>query len=54
MLRILVVVICILLKHMDTKWMSMKDMLEEIGFTEVNDYEKADLVFLDTCSIRKN
>ena len=39
---------------MDTKWMNMKVMLEEIGFTEVNDYEKADLVLFNTCIIRKN
>ena len=33
---------------------NVKAMLEEIGFTEVDDYEKADLVLLNTCSIREN
>lgn len=29
-------------------------MLEELGFKKVEDYEKADLVLLNTCSIREN
>ena len=33
---------------------NIKAMLEEIGFSEVDDYEKADLVLLNTCSIREN
>lgn len=33
---------------------NIKAMLEEIGFTEEDDYEKADLVLLNTCSIREN
>ena len=33
---------------------NIKAMLEEVGFSEVDDYEKADLVILNTCSIREN
>ena len=33
---------------------NIKAMLEELGFTEESDYEKADLVLLNTCSIREN
>ena len=33
---------------------NIKAMLEELGFTEVDDYEQADLVILNTCSIREN
>ncbi|MDD6879088.1 MAG: tRNA (N6-isopentenyl adenosine(37)-C2)-methylthiotransferase MiaB [bacterium] len=33
---------------------NLKAMLEEIGFQEVIDVEKADLVLLNTCSIREN
>ena len=33
---------------------NIKAMLEELSFTEVDDYEKADLVILNTCSIREN
>ena len=33
---------------------NIKAMLEEIGFTEVENYEDADLVLLNTCSIREN
>lgn len=33
---------------------NIKAMLEELGFTEEEDYEKADLVLLNTCSIREN
>jgi len=33
---------------------NIKAMLEELGFLEVEDYEKADLVLLNTCSIREN
>ena len=33
---------------------NLKAMLEEMGFTEANDYENADLVLLNTCSIREN
>ena len=33
---------------------NLKAMLEEIGFNEVDNYEKADLVLLNTCSIREN
>ena len=33
---------------------NIRAMLEQIGFTEVDDYEKADLVLLNTCSIREN
>lgn len=29
-------------------------MLEELGFEEVEDYQKADLILLNTCSIREN
>ena len=33
---------------------NIKAMLEQIGFTEENDPEKADLIILNTCSIREN
>ena len=33
---------------------NIKALLEEIGFSEIDDYEKADLVLLNTCSIREN
>ncbi len=33
---------------------NIKAMLEELSFKEVDDYEKADLVILNTCSIREN
>ena len=33
---------------------NIKAILEELGFTEVDDYEQADLVLLNTCSIREN
>ena len=33
---------------------NIKAMLEALGFTEVEDYKKADLVLLNTCSIREN
>ena len=33
---------------------NIKAMLEELGFTEVEDYEKADIVIVNTCSIREN
>lgn len=33
---------------------NIKAMLEELGFIEEEDYEKADLVLLNTCSIREN
>ena len=33
---------------------NIKAMLEELGFTEIEDYEKADLVIVNTCSIREN
>ncbi len=33
---------------------NIKALLEELGFQEENDYEKADLVLLNTCSIREN
>ena len=33
---------------------NIKAMLEQIGFKEIDDYEKADLVLLNTCSIREN
>ena len=33
---------------------NLKAMLEELGFTEVDDYNDADLVLLNTCSIREN
>jgi tRNA-2-methylthio-N6-dimethylallyladenosine synthase len=33
---------------------NIKAMLEQLGFYEVNDYLKADLVILNTCSIREN
>ena len=33
---------------------NIKAMLEQLGFTEEEDYEKADLVILNTCSIREN
>ena len=33
---------------------NIKAMLEQIGFIEADDYEKADLVLLNTCSIREN
>ena len=33
---------------------NIKAMLEELGFIETDDYEKSDLVILNTCSIREN
>ncbi len=33
---------------------NIKAMLEEIGFIEANDYLEADLIILNTCSIREN
>ena len=33
---------------------NIKALLESLSFTEVDDYEKADLVILNTCSIREN
>jgi len=33
---------------------NLKAMLEELSFEEVDDYNKADLVLLNTCSIREN
>lgn len=33
---------------------NIKAMLEELGFIEIDDYEQADLVILNTCSIREN
>lgn len=33
---------------------NIKALLEEVGFTEKDDYSKADLVLLNTCSIREN
>lgn len=33
---------------------NIKALLEEVGFTEKDDYTKADLVLLNTCSIREN
>ena len=33
---------------------NLKAMLEELSFTEVDDYNDADLVLLNTCSIREN
>ena len=33
---------------------NIKAMLEQIGFSEIDDQEKADLVILNTCSIREN
>ncbi len=33
---------------------NIKAMLEELGFTEAEEQEKADLVILNTCSIREN
>ena len=33
---------------------NIKAMLEELGFSEIDDYEKADLIILNTCSIREN
>ena len=33
---------------------NLKALLEEMNFTEVDDYENADLVLLNTCSIREN
>ena len=33
---------------------NIKALLKSIGFEEVEDYEKADLVLLNTCSIREN
>lgn len=33
---------------------NIKAMLEELGFMEIDDYEQADLVILNTCSIREN
>ena len=33
---------------------NIKAMLEELGFNEASDYEEADLVLLNTCSIREN
>ena len=32
---------------------NIKALLKSIGFEEVEDYEKADLVLLNTCSIRE-
>lgn len=33
---------------------NIKAILEQMGFTELDDYEKADLVILNTCAIREN
>ena len=33
---------------------NLKAMLEEMGFSEIDNYENADLVLLNTCSIREN
>ena len=33
---------------------NIKAMLEQIGYTETDDYLKADLIILNTCSIREN
>ena len=33
---------------------NIKAILEEIGFTETNEMEKADLILLNTCAIREN
>lgn len=33
---------------------NIKALLEDMGFESVNDYEKADLVLLNTCSVREN
>lgn len=33
---------------------NIKAILEELGFSYVDDYEKADLILLNTCSIREN
>lgn len=33
---------------------NIKAMLEELGFSEVDNYTKADLIMLNTCSIREN
>ena len=33
---------------------NIKAILESMGFTEIDDYEQADLVLLNTCSIREN
>ena len=33
---------------------NIKALLESLSFTEIDDYEKADLVILNTCSIREN
>ena len=33
---------------------NIKALLEKMGFIEIEDYEKADLVLLNTCSIREN
>lgn len=33
---------------------NIKAMLENMGFTAIDEYEKADLVILNTCSIREN
>ena len=33
---------------------NIKALLEEMSFNEIDDYEKADLVLLNTCSIREN
>ena len=33
---------------------NLKALLEEMSFKEVDDYENADLVLLNTCSIREN
>ena len=32
----------------------IKKILENLGYTEVEDYEKADLIILNTCAIREN
>ncbi len=33
---------------------NIRALLENIGFSEIDDYEKADLILLNTCSIREN
>ncbi len=33
---------------------NIKAMLEQLSFTEIDSYEKADLILLNTCSIREN